>query len=380
MKNSTILHVYYCTWQHESRVWRAGKLALDEGLASRIVYAGHQREDLPPEQEIDPRQHIARLPPVLPADHSQRRARIAGLKDWYGQVYRRWSADPSIAMIHCHGLASLPVCVALKRKLGVPLLYDAHELETERDGWSLKTRLLAKVVERLAIGQADHTIVVGESIRQWYVAKYPGRPISLVRNIPASSASSVGRRSLRTEAGVPRDELLCVYAGVLSANRGVRKLIEIFERLPKTKHLAFVGYGDSAEIAREAARTHSNIHFFEAVPPDEIVSFIGDADVGVIFLVSDALSYRFAMPNKIFEYAKAGLAILCNDGPEMKEFVERHRLGWVFDGTAEGAVQRLATLDAAAARALAAEPKSELPSWESESRTLAGVLRGLLKK
>jgi N-acetyl sugar amidotransferase len=379
MRNSTILHAHYSRWEHESRAWRAGKLTLDEGFGSRVVYVGHLSDDLAPEQDIDPRQHITRLPPALTAVDSPRSARIIGLPEWSWRTYRRWSADPSIVMIQCHGLASLPLCVALKRKLGVPLLYDAHELETERQGWSRKIKLVARVVERSLIGQVDHTIVVGESILDWYKARYPRRPISLVRNIPSVSSSSRSQRSLRKEAGVPPDELLCVYLGVLSPARGIPELIETFKRLPKTKHIAFVGFGDCAEMAQEAARIQSNIHFFEGVPPNEVIGFVSDADLGVIFLVSEALSYRFAMPNKMFEYANAGLAILCNDGTDMKAFVEMHRLGWVFDGTVEGAVRRLATLDSATVRALAAEPKPDLPSWESESRTLADILQRLLK-
>ena len=376
---SSILHIYYTTWKHESRCFRGGAAALDAGLTTKVIYAGHLAHGLAPEQDIDTNQKIVRLHPTLNADHHNRSSRVGGLGTWYQAIYRRWSRDCSIALVHCHGLASLPISVALKLRLGVPLLYDAHELETERHGWSLKTRVVAKIVERTLIGFADHSIVVGESILEWYRTAYPGKPFSLVRNLPVFARSSNGGRSLRNEAGVPRDDLLCVYLGVLGHGRGIEELIEIFRRLPDNKHLAFVGFGELAGMAQEAAREQSNIHYFDAVPWNEVVNFIRSADLGIFLSASNALNEHFVAPNKMFEYATAGLALLCNDSPDMRNFVNQHKLGWTFDGTIDGAISILSSLDTAEVRAFSQAEKPPLPTWEQEKEVLVELYRGMLK-
>ena len=378
-EKSSILHIYYTSWKHESRCFRGGAAALEAALATKIVYAGHLANSLLPEQDIDTAQHITRLQPMLSADHHNRSSRVHGLGTWYREIYRRWSSDPSIALVHCHGLASLPISVALKLRLDVPLLYDAHELETERHGWSFKTRLVAKIVERALIGFADHSIVVGESILDWYRRAYPGKRFSLVRNLPALAPSSGGGRALRKEAGVPESDLLCVYVGVLGAGRGIEKLIETFRRLPENRHMAFVGFGELAEMAKAAARERPNIHYFDAVPWNEVVEFIRSADIGIFLSASNALNEHFVAPNKMYEYATARLALLCNDGPDMRAFIDKHRLGWTFDGSIDDAVVKLKALDPVEVRAFSREEKPPLPTWEQEKGVLVSIYGDMLK-
>lgn len=381
MEKSTILHIYYTSWGHESRCFRSGAAALEDRLAEKIVYAGHLQGDLPAEADIDACQHIVRLPPSLGANHADRPARVGGLPQWWRGIYNRWSSDQSISLIHCHGLASLPISAALKRSLRLPLLYDAHELETERHGWSRKTMFLAKIAERALITWADHTIVVSEGILDWYKRAYPGKAssLSVVRNIPVVAKSSSGR-SLRREAGVPENELLCVYVGMLGPGRGTTELIEAFRRLPSNKHMAFVGFGEGADLAKAAVREAPNIHYFDPVPWREVVDFIRSADLGIFFSASDALNEYFVLPNKVFEYSTAGLALLCNDKPDMKAFIEKYRLGWTFDGTIDGAVAMLQSLEPEAVRAFAREEKPPLPTWEGERATLVAVYRDLLSR
>ena len=42
------LHIYFSPWLHESRAFRAGKLAFQTGYASQIDYIGYSQSSLPP--------------------------------------------------------------------------------------------------------------------------------------------------------------------------------------------------------------------------------------------------------------------------------------------------------------------------------------------
>jgi glycosyltransferase involved in cell wall biosynthesis len=54
-----------------------------------------------------------------------------------------------------------------------------------------------------------------------------------------------------------------------------------------------------------------------------------DADIGINFPAA-CLNTRYCLPNKLFEYMMAGLAVIASDLPEMRNVVGRE-LGVVFD-------------------------------------------------
>jgi glycosyltransferase involved in cell wall biosynthesis len=377
---SKALHIYYSSWVHESRAWRAGDLVLENGLVDEVVYVGHQFDGLPNETQRSAKETIVLLPPLLGSTTERRGERVRGLFRWWREIYARYRNDRDIRFIQAHSLVAMPVAALLKWKLRIPLLYDAHELETERDGWGERTKKIARVLERNLIWRADHTIVVGEAIRKWYARTYPGLALSLVRNIPVIPDARGQAGSLRKAFGISDDHLVCVYCGVISPSRGTKELIEIFHRLPPDKHMVFVGYGDDVEMLQRESAGAPNIHYHPAVPSHQVVDFIREADLGVIFPVSDSLSYRYGMPNKLFEYAAAGLSILCGDGDDMKAFVETHRIGWSVPLTVGDFVTTLDRIDRQTARHVAATADRNFPTSEAEHARLLDIIQGMLAR
>src|SRR2546430_241762 len=115
----------------------------------------------------------------------------------------------NISLIQCHSLAALPSAVALKQLKGIPLIYDAHELETERAGWGLVQKAVARILERSLIDYCDHTFAVSDSILNWYRERYGVVKMSVLRNVPQRPRTPVRRnRLLRDAFGIRDDELV----------------------------------------------------------------------------------------------------------------------------------------------------------------------------
>ena len=55
-------------------------------------------------------------------------------------------------------------------------------------------------------------------------------------------------------------------------------------------------------------------------------------DIGLFALPDHSLHNHFALPNKLFEYIMAGLAICVSDLPEMKKIVDEYDVGVTFHG------------------------------------------------
>jgi glycosyltransferase involved in cell wall biosynthesis len=73
------------------------------------------------------------------------------------------------------------------------------------------------------------------------------------------------------------------------------------------------------------------VEFAAPVPMTELVKAACEADIGVAPFLPVCLNTRFCLPNKLFEYMMAGLAIAGSDLPEMRRIIVGHELGAVFN-------------------------------------------------
>jgi hypothetical protein len=107
------------------------------------------------------------------------------------------------------------------------------------------------------------------------------------------------------------------------------------------------------------------------------------ADVGVHFTPLGTMQRHFSLPNKLFEYIGAGLAVAVSPGLDLKRIVERYELGICSaDSTAPAvaaAINGLTPESVARYRAHARVAASEL-CWEAEQHILADSLAPMLAR
>jgi hypothetical protein len=65
------------------------------------------------------------------------------------------------------------------------------------------------------------------------------------------------------------------------------------------------------------------------VPSRELVSFANSYDVGVFLLPPMFPNQKYVLPNKLFDYIQARLAVAIGPSPEMAEIVEEWECGVV---------------------------------------------------
>ena len=77
----------------------------------------------------------------------------------------------------------------------------------------------------------------------------------------------------------------------------------------------------------EKAKQNNNIFFHPPVEHNKVVRIVRSADYGLCFIEEVSLSDFYCLPNKLFEYAFAGVYALASDFPEISNVVKRFRLG-----------------------------------------------------
>jgi len=312
--------------------------------------------------------------------------------DYYIRAYRIVQSTPGDAY-HAHDLNTLPVAWWAKKKLGGKLIYDSHELYVERNTVRPERAIWKWFLSRgeaFLIRKTDAVITVSEMISAELAKRYRIQAPSIVRNTPSHVRPLRGGvpKPLRSALSVPNENYLLLYAGGITFNRGLEKVIESLSYLSDCE-LVLMGYGSPEYKMRlrklaEEYGVEKRFSFFGPVPSDEVVAYVAGADLGIAAIENVCLSYYYCLPNKLFEYIAAGLPVAASAFPELKKIIEGHGIGVTFDPEDPKDIARAirSILDDAEARERMranAREAAKIYNWECEEKKLIEIYRGLDK-
>jgi glycosyltransferase involved in cell wall biosynthesis len=244
-------------------------------------------------------------------------------------------------IIHADDTETLDVAAIAASRLHVPFVYDAHELWLERVRrdrsrvyWSLARAYFARI-ERRYLRRAAACITVSAPIARHLEAAYGLDEVAVVPNYPQDEPAPAERelRSLPGADEIPRDAPIVLYLGNATAGRGIEYLIAAMARVPHG-HLVLLGAAEQgATVQRRALQygVSDRVHALPRVAPDEVVAYAASATIGVSPIPPTSLSYRYSLPNKLFQYMQAGLPVVASDFPQVREIVEETGAGTTVD-------------------------------------------------
>lgn len=293
-----------------------------------------------------------------------------------------WGPD----LVHANDANTL----APASRLGVPVIYDSHELWTHRNvkGPRPVAEIVEKLSERRHARRAAGVVTVSPSIAEWLHRTYrlSAEPV-LVRNIPSAPSAppspSTGR--LRDLAGLGPDDRVIAYGGRITTSRGIEETLSAMRELPSDVHFVLLGYGEPEYVGplgdlAGSLGVRDRVHFVGRVGPDEVAGALADADVSIVYVRPTCLSYRYSLPNKLFEAIHAGLPIAAADLPDTARVVEDFGVGRVFSSESPQDLARvvLEVLEDPDAYRAASRAAVEHLTWEIESERLLALYRDVL--
>ena len=128
---------------------------------------------------------------------------------------------------------------------------------------------------------------------------------------------------------------IVLYHGGLFPERGIEQLVEAIA-LVDAAVLVLMGYGPlAAYIARRTIepRLRGRVFMLPAVPPADLVCWVGAADVVAMPIQPSTLNHRLTTPNKLFEAMAAGVPVVASDLPGMAAIVRETGCGVLVDPT-----------------------------------------------
>jgi len=224
------------------------------------------------------------------------------------------------------------------------IVYDSHELFLELPELinRPKKRFIWQKIESYILPKLKNTYTVCQSIADYYNSKYK-TDFKVVRNIPQSSVfslqSSVGSfQSLtgNSKFKIQNSKFLIIYQGAINIGRGLELMIDTMQYLDDCQ---FIIIGDG-EITSEIKnlilekKLSSKIFMLGKKTPSELKKITPYANLGLSIEEDLGLNYRYALPNKLFDYIHANVPVLVSDLPEMKRIVLDHQVGEIIKNRA----------------------------------------------
>ncbi len=227
-------------------------------------------------------------------------------------------------------LDTLPAVYWASRIKGRDCVYDSHEYFTEVPELVGRRRVqrVWQWIERQIFPNLRCCMTVCQSIADVYSEKY-GVKVEVVRNVPNRCVTPVALAPI----DVPQERVV-LYQGALNMGRGLELLIDAMA-LVNNACLLLVGDGDCRNELQERARRNgmeSSVRFVGRVDFKDLPSYTQLATIGVSLEENFGLNYRYALPNKLFDYIQAGKPVLVSDLPEMAAMVSHYGCGEIVYG------------------------------------------------
>jgi len=237
-------------------------------------------------------------------------------------------AGRSFDLVHCNDVDTLFAGNELRRK-GVTkaLLYDSHEYWAGIGVHGSRPNKNLSDAEASGIHNADYVVTVNTKIADLIKEHHNLKKTpSVVMNCPY-------RYGGETHTDDVHKPVRVIYQGKLQAFRGLAELVLAFRYIDKGT-LTFSGYGpleDRLKLLAKSEALTEKVVFTGRYEPHNAIKILADHDIGVLPFRDVTLSIMYSSPNKLFDYAAAGLAIAASNLPFLTIAVRDNAMGKVFE-------------------------------------------------
>lgn len=265
--------------------------------------------------------------------------RQAGVR-WVREALRGGQWDAVLA----NDVEAVPLALALAPRDRVHA--DLHEysprMREDRPGWSRMFRPYLEWMCRRYVARAASCTTVSQGLADEYRRQFGIRAAVVTNAAPYQelAPTPTGRpiRLVHSGAGLPNRGLEVIIDAVAASAGGLTLDLYLMPNHPAL-----------LEQLQERAAAVGAVTIHPPVPYSELAATLNRYDVGVFVLPPRTFSYQHALPNKLFDFVQARLAVVVGPTPEMAAIVREHRLGWVTeDFTVESLVRVLDRLEPAA--------------------------------
>ncbi len=248
-------------------------------------------------------------------------------------------------LVVCHDLDLLPLAAAVRRTGS--LVFDAREYYPrhfeDRLSWRLLYGPMNSALCRDFLPQCDLVLTVSDGLAAEYERVFGVTP-KVVPSLPPFHDL--------TPSPVDPKNIRIVHHGWANRSRRLEDMIRMMDSVDDrfSLDLMLVPLEDRYdEMLRRETEERHNVRIVPAVTYDQLIPATNAYDIGVFLCPPTTFNLRHALPNKLFEFIQARLAVAIGPSPEMRAVVDRFGCGIAAEsfepGSLANALNRLTTGD-----------------------------------
>ncbi|WP_136193397.1 glycosyltransferase [Actinomyces procaprae] len=374
----TILVISFSPIARDARVLREISALAEIGEVTSVGYG-------PTPPQVVQHLQIPDSAPSLPQTPSgvlklaTRRLRSAETAAPAARAAIRLVGDTRFDMVVANDARAIPTAFAVAH--GAPIWADMHEWAPEErthvTSWRLLVAPLMDHICREYLPRCAAVTTVGGEIADLYRRRYGVTP-RLVRN--AARYAELSPSPTNSDGS-----LRLVHSGGAVAGRNIESIIDAVKELDDrfTLDLYLVPGGDGGAhltTLKDRAAGCERITFRDPVAPDSLPTVLNKYDVGVYWIPPFNTNARLALPNKIFDFIQARLAVAVGPAVEMARVVADYGIG--ISSTSNEIPDIVATLRALTPEKVAdykraSDRAAHELSFEHEKQTIHTIVREL---
>jgi len=243
----------------------------------------------------------------------------------FGLIIQMIRSKPDI--VHAHDVNTLPTAWLVSLLTRTPLVYDAHEVSTDREGYTRISKLVGWI-ENYLMPRAVATITTTSIRAKFFARAYHINRPTVLQNRPTFQHVNKTQR-IRDELNLPNPWPIALYQGGLQQGRGLETLIKAASQIPNT-YFVFIGGGrleNKLHHLVQALALEDRVHFIPTVSLIELPSYTMSADLGIQPLENTCFNHFSTDSNKLFEYIMAGLPVVASNFPEIRHVINTYDVG-----------------------------------------------------
>ena len=222
-------------------------------------------------------------------------------------------------------LDTLPANFLIARLRSKKLVYDSHELFTEVPELVSRPRVQKfwLALERLMLPRIKRAYTVSQPIVDYYKEQY-GLKMKLIRNMPLKKTEII-RRSLHLRANI------ILYQGALNVGRGIETTIRAMQFVENTEFWIIGGGTIEWQLHKlvQSLDLEKKVKFFGRLDFSQLFRYTVQAKIGLVVHEDYGKSYRYTLPNKLFDFIQAGVPVITSNMSEIQPIMEKYKIGLV---------------------------------------------------
>jgi glycosyltransferase involved in cell wall biosynthesis len=250
-------------------------------------------------------------------------SRLGNAKELVNELSRK-----KYDLIISHDLVLLPFVFMIKDEK-TRVMLDAREYYPmnfdDQWLWRIQQKSVNEYLCREYLPRCDKIITVSDGLANEY-ARVFGVQCEVIMSLPSP-------RDVSPVQSQP-NKFKIIHHGNASRSRRIELMIEMMDYVDDrfTLDLMMMSVDKRyLEKITEMARARKNVRVIPPVPMQEIVTTINQYDLGLFLVPPSNFNLKYTLPNKLFEFIQARLAVAIGPSIEMKKIVEKYDCGIVSD-------------------------------------------------